>query len=94
VLVLSNLGLIYTNRSWGLVRDRTPGDSNRYFGWIGVATVVLLGLVLGVPDVRELFAFSAPTMLQLAAAAGVALLSLAWFEGVKLVLGRRSASAA
>ncbi len=89
VLVLSNLGLIYTNRSWGLMRDRPPGNANRYFVWTSLATVVLLGIVLGVPAVRTLFAFGAPTLPQLAAAAGVALLGLAWFKGVKLVLGRR-----
>jgi Ca2+-transporting ATPase len=89
VLVLSNLGLIHANRSWGRMSWRGPGASNRHFGWISLATLALLGGVLGVPAIRRLFAFAALTPTMLLIGAGVALMSLLWFEGVKWRLGRR-----
>ncbi|HAL39607.1 MAG TPA: ATPase [Polaromonas sp.] len=89
VLVLSNLGLIHANRSWGHMSWRGPGASNRHFGWISLATLALLGAVLGVPAIRRLFAFAALTPTMLLIGATVALMSLLWFEGVKWRLGRR-----
>jgi Ca2+-transporting ATPase len=89
VLVLSNLALIQANRAWG--RSALPGQtaSNRPFGWIAVGTVVVLGIVLGVPVISRLFAFSAPSPALLLAALGLSALGLVWFEGVKrLQLGR------
>ena len=83
VLVLSNLALIFANRSWSVVSRRASAESNRYFGWIAVATMLLLGCVLGIPAVSGLFAFVQPTGLMLLGGVGVALLGLAWFEGVK-----------
>jgi Ca2+-transporting ATPase len=89
VLVLSNLGLIYANRSWGHASWSGTGESNASFGWIGVATLVLLGCVLGIPVIGRLFAFAQPAPLLLLAGVGVSLLGLLWFEGVKWGLGRR-----
>jgi len=93
VLVLSNLCLIYANRSWSRASWGRAGTSNAYFGWIGLATLVLLGCVLGIPAVSRLFAFVQPAPVMLLAGAGVALLSMLWFEAVKWGLVRRDQSA-
>lgn len=90
VLVLSNLSLIYVNRFWSQAALRSGGPANAAFGWITVATVVLLGVILGVPAVGRLFAFVTPTPAMLTAGVGVAGLALLWFELVKWVLARRS----
>jgi Ca2+-transporting ATPase len=91
VLVLSNLALIYVNRSWSSVSWRGPGASNSSFGWITLATLALLGSVLGIPAISRLFAFATPTPLLLVAGVGVALAGLLWFEGVKrMSAGRRT----
>ena len=91
VLVLSNLALIYVNRSWSFVSWRDPGASNSSFGWITLATLALLGSVLGIPAISRLFAFATPTPLLLVAGVGVALAGLLWFEGVKrMSAGRRT----
>jgi len=91
VLVLSNLALIYVNRSWSFVSWRGPGASNSSFGWITLATLALLGSVLGIPVISRLFAFATPTPLLLVAGVGVALAGLLWFEGVKrMSAGRRT----
>ncbi len=93
VLVLSNLGLIQANRSWSGTAwpnaGAGAGAANRYFGWIALATLALLGCVLGVAQIRSLFAFDLPTPTMLLAGVGVALLGLLWFEAVKWGLGRR-----
>ena len=94
VLVLSNLGLIHANRAWGRSTLRGQAESNRPFGWIAAGTVLVLGVVLGVPAISRLFAFSAPAPSLLLAALAVAGLGLAWFEAVKRFQGRRSRRAA
>ena len=89
VLVLSNLGLIHVNRFWNQAALRVGGPVNAAFGWITLATVLLLGMVLGIPTIGRLFAFVTPTPPMLAAGLGVAVLGLLWFEVVKWGLGRR-----
>ncbi|WP_394788094.1 cation-translocating P-type ATPase [Rhodoferax sp.] len=83
VLVLSNLGLIYANRSWTHASWRRDGPTNRYLGWITVAALGLLAGVLGIAPVRQLFAFAMPSAWLLLAAVGLAGVSLLWFEAVK-----------
>ncbi len=82
VLVLSNLGLIYANRSWTLATWRTT-TPNRAFAWITLATLALLACVLAIPGVSQLFAFTPPTAPMLLAGTGVAAVGLLWFQGVK-----------
>jgi Ca2+-transporting ATPase len=87
VLVLSNLGLIHANRSWGPTAVLGNAESNAQFGWIAAGAVLVLGAVLGVPAISGLFAFAAPTPVMLLAAVGAAGLGMLWFEGVKRVQG-------
>jgi Ca2+-transporting ATPase len=94
VLVLANLGLIHANRSWRHGTWRGGGAVNATFRWIAVATLAMLALVLGIPQVSALFAFAAPTPAMLLAGAGIAVLALLWFEGVKWMLARRHAATA
>jgi len=89
VLVLANLALIYVNRSWVGASWRAAGVS-RSFEWISLATIVLLGCVLGIPAVSSLFAFAQPTPALLLAGAGVAVSCLLWFEAVKWGLGGKA----
>ncbi len=87
-LVLANLALIHTNRSWRPTSWRGPAAPNPFFGWISLATVALLIGVLSIAPISRLFAFARPTPAMLLAAAGVLLLSLLWFEAVKRMLDR------
>ena len=88
VLVLSNLGLIHANRSWGRATWHGPSASNRHLAWITLGTVALLACVLSIPAVSRLFAFIRPTLPMLLAGAGVAVVSMVWFQGVKWGFGR------
>ena len=89
VLVLSNLALIHVNRFWTRASWQRGGPVNAAFGWITLATVVLLAIVLCIPAVGRLFAFVLPTPVLLAAGFGVSLLGLLWFEAVKWRLSTR-----
>ena len=89
VLVLSNLGLIHANRTWKPDTWRGPQTVNRQFRWISLATLALLGAVLGVAPIRSLFAFAALGPLQLLTCAGVAFTGLLWFKAVKWGLRTR-----
>jgi Ca2+-transporting ATPase len=93
VLILSNLGLIHANRSWGRTVMAGNPESNKPFAWIAAGTVVVLGIVLSVPVISRLFSFAAPPPLMLVAALGAAVLGVVWFEGVKRVQGRTTAHA-
>jgi Ca2+-transporting ATPase len=83
VLVLCNLGLIQTNRAWGRTAWQGRTESSRPFAVIAAATVLVLGVVLGVPAIRRLFSFALPPPVWWLGALGVALVAMAWFEAVK-----------
>jgi Ca2+-transporting ATPase len=90
VLVVSSLGLIYVNRSWGRAGGLNANRSNPYFLWMAVASVAVLAIILSVPVVSKLFAFALPTPTLAAIGLGVALVSTLWFEGVKRVLSGKA----
>ena len=83
VLVLANLALIHTNRSWSRTVWWGRAVAGGQFGWIALGTLAVLSVVLIVPAVSRLFSFVAPTPFLLCAALGMVAVSLLWFEGVK-----------
>ena len=82
-LVMANLALIATNRSWSrsiLAILRTP---NPAMWWILGSALVFLALVLYVPFLAALFRFSTLHPKDIALCAGAGALSIAWFETLK-----------
>jgi len=92
-LIIANLGLILTNRSWSRTILSTLRSPNTALWWVLGGAAVFLGLVLYVPFLRSLFRFSTlhPFDLVLCLASGIA--SILWFEGLKMFNGRQSPSA-
>ncbi len=88
-LMVANLGLIFTNRSWSRTIRATLRTPNGAVWWVLGGAVVTLGLVLYLPGLRDLFRFSTlhPSDLAISLAAG--LVTIGWFEGVKVVNRRR-----
>ena len=87
-LILANLALIITNRS--LTRSvvelwRTP---NRMLAILGAAAVGVLGAVLFVPVLRDLFRMAVPHTDDLLVVAGAGMASLVWMEIAKRIAGR------
>jgi Ca2+-transporting ATPase len=91
-LVVANLGLILTNRSWSRTIMATLRLPNRALWFVLLGTAVLLGLVLGTPFLRGLFDFGRLHPVDVAIAVAAGIVSFAWFEALKLILRRRRKS--
>ncbi len=88
-LVVGNLALIFTNRSWTRTIWKSVGGVNASLWTIAIGTFVALLLVLYVPPLTRLFHFSAvhPSDIFIAVPAGC--LGVLWFEALKLLTGKR-----
>lgn len=87
-LVVGNLALIFTNRSWTRTIWNSVRGMNTSLWAIAIGTCVALSLVLYVPPLTSLFHFSAvhPSNFFIAVFAGC--LGVLWFEALKLVTGK------
>jgi Ca2+-transporting ATPase len=79
-IVIANLALILTNRSWSETIITTLRTPNRALGWVFAGTLCCLFLVLYVPTLQELFRFGDVPPLDLVACTGAGVLSIVWFE--------------
>ena len=79
-IVLANLALIMTNRSWAHTIFGTFRSRNNSFWWILGGALLALGLVLYVPQLRNLFQFSLLQPVDLLTCVVAAVVSIAWFE--------------
>jgi Ca2+-transporting ATPase len=91
-LVVANLALIQTNRSW--LRGFLSAGScpNRAMAWVTGGALSLLVLVLYLPPLRHIFNFSVLHPNDIALCIGAGLGSVAWFEVLKMFTRRRKAS--
>lgn len=83
-LVIANLGLILTNRSWATTILGSLRSRNTALRWIIVFTVIFLGLVIYVPFLRDLFHFGKMHLNDLLLSFAAGIVSVLWFEAVKL----------
>ena len=88
-LVLGNLGLIYVNRSQSRLIINTIRERNIALWLITAGVIVGLGLVLYMPLLRDLFSFDSPNLVELLLCVAAALISILWFEIIKLVRNRQ-----
>ncbi len=84
-LIVANLALILTNRSWSRTIWANFRSSNAALGWVIGGTVIFLGVVLYLPFFRKLFHFNTlhPDDLLICLFAGV--FSILWFEVLKVL---------
>jgi Ca2+-transporting ATPase len=82
-LIVANLGLILTNRSWSRTAAASLKTRNAALWWVVGGAIAFLGLVLAVPLLRRLFLFAPlhPDDLAICLAAGLS--SVLWFEILK-----------
>jgi Ca2+-transporting ATPase len=92
-LIVSNLALILANRSWTRTIIQSLRTRNAALFWVLGGAAGFLALLLSVPTFRELFGFSKLHLDDLALCLGAGLLSIAWFEGFKLLRARKSLGA-
>lgn len=91
-LIIANLGLILTNRSWSRTIANTWRSPNPALWWVLAGAIAFLGLVLYVPFLRHLFRFSTLHPLDLAIALAGGVISIIWFEWLKLMNKRDRSS--
>ena len=88
-LVIANLGLILTNRSWEHTIWQTRRQPNPALWWILGGALALLGFVLYAPFMRDLFQLAFLTPVDLVICLGAGTLSVMWFEVLKSITHRR-----
>jgi Ca2+-transporting ATPase len=82
-IVIANLCLILTNRSWSDTIFTSLRTQNKSLIWVFSGTLVCLFLVLYIPVLRDLFRFGSVPLLELVMCAGAGVLSIVWFECFK-----------
>lgn len=88
-LIIANLGLILTNRSWSGTIPETLRKPNPALWWVIGGALIFLGSVLYVPFLRDLFQFAPLDFLEIAIAFMAGITSILWFEGLKLFSRQR-----
>jgi Ca2+-transporting ATPase len=93
-LIIANLALILTNRSWTRTILNMWRFPNRAVWWVVLSAAAFLAVVLYVPSLRSLFRFSIlhPIDVMLCLSAGV--FSIVWFEILKMMKRSHSADGA
>ncbi|MGB9120750.1 MAG: cation-translocating P-type ATPase [Candidatus Angelobacter sp.] len=87
-LVMGNLALIFTNRSWTRTIWQSVRSMNRSLWAITIGTIVALLLVLYVPLLRNLFHFTVLHASDVLIAVLAGFFGVLWFETLKLANGR------
>ncbi|MFA5073555.1 MAG: cation-translocating P-type ATPase [Nitrospirota bacterium] len=82
-LIIANLGLIFTNRSWQHKISHTLKIPNKALWWITSGALILLGTVLYVPFLQTLFKFSELHLVDIGVCIVASIASIAWFEILK-----------
>jgi len=91
-LIIANLGLIFVNRSWSRTVLTTLRSPNAALWWVTCGAILFLGLSLSVPFFRDLFRFSVLHSVDIAICIGAGVVSVLWFEVLKMVNRSRQIS--
>jgi len=83
-IVLANLLLILTNRSWSETIISTIRTPNKAMTWVFVGTISSLLLILSLPELRDLFRFDSLPAGGIIICTLAAVVSVLWFEAWKL----------
>ena len=87
-LIVSNIAIILTNRSWSDNLFTIIATPNKAVIWVVGGAVFFLALILNIPFFLDLFQFSKISWINLAISGSAGLISIAWFEIYKLSKGR------
>ncbi|MEO5922991.1 MAG: cation-translocating P-type ATPase [Bryobacteraceae bacterium] len=88
-LVIANLALIVTNRSWSRNIFEILRTPNPAMWWVVGCATVFLGLALYVPFLKSLFHLSTLHLNDVGLCLGVGVACIAWFETLKAIQRHR-----
>jgi Ca2+-transporting ATPase len=88
-LIIANIGLIMTNRSWTRSMFDSIRTPNAAFWSVVGGALFFLALVIYVPFLRDLFKFSALHAFDLLVCLAAGAVSVLWFEGFKIINKKR-----
>ncbi len=88
-LIVSNLTMIMTNRSWSKIIISSMMVPNKALAWVVAGATAFLGIVIYVPFLRGIFHFAWLHPLDIAIALGSGIISVIWFEIVKYISFRK-----
>jgi P-type Ca2+ transporter type 2C len=91
-LIVANLGLILINRSWTRTIFSMLKSPNQALWYVLGGAMIFLGLVLNVPFLRNLFLFERLGPKDLVICLGAGMVSIIWFEFLKILNRRRNSS--
>jgi len=83
-LIIANLSLILTNRSWSRTILATLRTPNRALWWIIGGAIAFLGTILYIPFLRSLFQFARLHWDYLLICLAAGILNVLWFEVLKI----------
>jgi Ca2+-transporting ATPase len=88
-LIVSNLCLILSNRSWRRTIFTTLSSPNPALSWVLLGAVGFLALVVYTPGLRDLFHFAPMHLTDIVVSLAAGVVSVLWFELAKVVMPRR-----
>jgi Ca2+-transporting ATPase len=89
-LIISNLCLIISNRSWSSNIFSIMRIPNKALLWVIIGALFFMGLVIWVPFLQRLFHFTWMHPLDILIGFGSGILSVVWFEFVKILAYRKN----
>jgi Ca2+-transporting ATPase len=89
-IVVANLALICTNRSWTTSIISSLRRPNKAFWWVMGGTLFFLAAVLAIPSLQEIFQFAPVDSGEVLLAIVAGALSVVWFEIFKKIRRMRS----
>ncbi len=88
-LIVSNIAVILTNRSWTDNIFKIIATPNKAVLWVTGGAIFFLGLILNIPFFLDLFQFQSPGLVNILICALTGLTTIVWFEIYKLVKLRK-----
>ncbi|PWR73967.1 cation-translocating P-type ATPase [Methanospirillum lacunae] len=83
-IVIANLLLILTNRSWSETMVQTIQTPNKAMGWVFAGTLIGLTLILIIPSLQNLFRFAPISFEEFITCVLAGVVSVLWFEVYKI----------
>jgi Ca2+-transporting ATPase len=84
-LIVSNIAVILTNRSWTDNIFKIIATPNKAVLWVIGGAIFFLTLILNVPFFLELFQFQQLSFMNILICIGAGITTISWFEIYKLI---------